>query len=217
MIGGRKRKRFESVVYSDSDSESDDEGDSRRRGGDMSDMTVVGNTINIVADITDVLCLRFVTLLSKLERQQLYLQSIYPSCYTPLIIVRINSPGGNMTAGLSMADTVWNCSVPVRTVVSGQAASAATFVSVSATEKALITPTSTMLIHQLRSGIIGTYKDIQDEKQNCDMYMGVIENMYLDRCPTLTKKRLKRLLQTERVLTATTCKKYGLVDDIVSC
>ena len=132
---------------------------------------------------------------------------------TPPIKVLINSGGGSITAGISSMDTILRCKVPVETYVDGFAASAATFLSVVG-EKRYMSRNSYMLVHQLSSNFWGKYSEFQDEKQNLDLMMKTIKDVY-KKYTKLPMKKLDEILKHDLMWDANTCLKYGLVDEIV--
>jgi ATP-dependent protease ClpP protease subunit len=71
-----------------------------------------------------------------------------------------------------------------------------------------------MLIHQLSSGVWGTYNNIVDCKQNVDLLMNTLKINYntYTKIPT---KVLEEILKRDLYLDSKTCKKYGIVDDII--
>ena len=125
----------------------------------------------------------------------------------------INSGGGSITSGIASMDTILRCKVPVYTYVDGFAASAATFLSVVGTKR-FISRHSYMLIHQLSSNFWGKYSEFQDEKQNLDLMMKTIKNVYKEHTKVPMKK-LDEILKHDLLWDAKTCLEYGLIDDIV--
>jgi len=95
------------------------------------------------------------------------------------------------------------------------AASAASLISMMG-HKRFITKNSFMLIHELRTGVQGTYSDIMDEKENCDKLMDVIKKIYLEKTKgNLENDTLEKILKRDIILTSEECKNYGLVDEII--
>ena len=126
----------------------------------------------------------------------------------------INSNGGDVFAAIPIIDAIKNCSIPIYTYIEGMAASAASLISMVG-HKRFITKNSFMLIHELRSGIEGTYSDIMDEKETCDKLMNVIKKIYLERSAgKLDSDVLEKILKRDIILTADESLTYGLVDDI---
>jgi len=131
----------------------------------------------------------------------------------PTLKLLINSGGGSITAGISSMDTILRCKVPIHTYVDGFAASAATFISVVG-EKRFISRNSYMLIHQLSGNFWGKYSEFEDEKQNLDLMMKTIKNVY-KKYTKLPMKKLDEILKHDLMWDAETCLEYGLVDEIV--
>ena len=86
-------------------------------------------------------------------------QMLYPESENPDkdINLYINSPGGSVTAGLAIYDTMQYIKCDVRTIVSGQAASMGSFLAqAGATGKRIVLPESRTMIHRVSSGTRGT-------------------------------------------------------------
>ena len=131
----------------------------------------------------------------------------------PTVKIYINSGGGSITAGISSMDTILRCKVPVETYVDGFCASAATFLSVVASER-FMSRNSYMLIHQLSSTLWGKYSEIEDEKKNLDLMMETIKNIYKE-YTKVPMKKLDEILKHDLLWDAKTCLKYRLVDEII--
>ena len=131
----------------------------------------------------------------------------------PTLKLFINSGGGSITAGISSMDTILRCKVPVDTYVDGFCASAATFLSVVGSYR-FMSRNSYMLIHQLSSNFWGKYSEFEDEKQNLDLMMKTIKNVY-KKHTKLPMKKLDEILKHDLMWDAETCLEYGLVDEIV--
>ena len=131
----------------------------------------------------------------------------------PSIKVLINSGGGSITAGISSMDTILRCKVPVETYVDGFCASAATFLSVVG-EKRFMSRNSYMLIHQLSTNFWGKYSEFEDEKQNLDLMMTTIKNVYKE-YTKVPMKKIDEILKHDLMWDATTCLEYGLIDKVV--
>jgi|TARA_R100001082_G_scaffold105389_1_gene77440 ATP-dependent Clp endopeptidase proteolytic subunit ClpP len=131
----------------------------------------------------------------------------------PPIKVLINSGGGSIVAGISSMDTFLRCKVPIHTYVDGFAASAATFLSVVGTHR-LMSRNSYMLIHQLSSSFWGTYANFEDEKQNLDLMMKTIKDVY-KQYTKVPMKEINTILKHDLLWDAEKCLKYGLVDQII--
>ena len=131
----------------------------------------------------------------------------------PPIKIFINSGGGSITAGISSMDTILRTKVPVHTYVDGFCASAATFLSVVGGER-FMSRNSYMLIHQLSTIFWGKYSEFEDEKQNLDLMMTTIKNVYKE-YTKVPMKKLDEILKHDLLWDAETCLEYGLIDNII--
>jgi ATP-dependent Clp endopeptidase proteolytic subunit ClpP len=132
---------------------------------------------------------------------------------TPPIKLLINSGGGSITAGISSMDTILRSKVPVETYVDGFCASAATFLSVVGSKR-FMSRNSYMLIHQLSTNFWGKYSEFEDEKQNLDLMMTTIKNVYKE-YTKVPMKKIDEILKHDLLWNAETCLKYGLIDNII--
>jgi len=131
----------------------------------------------------------------------------------PTLKLFINSGGGSVVSGISSMDTILRTKVPVHTYVDGFAASAATFLSVVG-EKRFMSRNSYMLIHQLSTNFWGKYSEFEDEKQNLDLMMTTIKNVYRE-YTQVPMKKLDEILKHDLMWDANLCLKYGLIDKII--
>jgi ATP-dependent Clp endopeptidase proteolytic subunit ClpP len=132
---------------------------------------------------------------------------------TPSIKLLINSGGGSITAGISSMDTILRCKVPVETYVDGFCASAATFLSVVGDGR-FMSRNSYMLIHQLSTSFWGKYSEFEDEKQNLDLMMKTIKNVY-KKYTKVPMKKIDEILKHDLMWDAEKCLEYGLIDEII--
>ena len=132
-----------------------------------------------------------------------------PNC----LHLHINSFGGSVFAGLAAVDYIKSAPIPVRTVVEGCAASAATLFSVVASHR-VIRSNSFMLIHQLSSGMWGKYEEMKDAMENNDLFMTIIKDIYGE-YTKIPKRKLNEILKRDLWFDAKTCLEYGLVDEII--
>lgn len=128
----------------------------------------------------------------------------------PKIYLHIYSNGGDLFAGFSSVDIIKNSEIPVVSIIEGAAASAATLMSVVASER-YMTRNAFMLIHELRSGVEGKFSDIDEEMRNCEVLMEKIYKIYEENT-SLKEKKLKKLLKNDLWWDIDLCMKYKLVD-----
>ena len=128
------------------------------------------------------------------------------------IYLHINSYGGSVHAAMAGVDKILSCPIPITTFIEGAAASAATLLSVVG-DKRVISPHSTMLIHELSSMFWGKYHELIDDMQNAKMLMDMIYGIYND-YTKISKSKLTKMLEKDIWLPAKKCLEYGLVDEV---
>ncbi len=129
--------------------------------------------------------------------------------------IYINSNGGEVFAAIPLIDAITNCTIPIHTYVEGIAASSASLIAMAG-HKRFITKNSFMLIHELRSGVEGTYSNITDELENCNKLMKVIKDFYIQRTKgSLTNDYLQEILKRDLILDSSECLKLGLIDELI--
>ena len=151
--------------------------------------------------------------LSDLSRQLLIAKITFDLQETPHIKLHINSDGGEVFGALSVVDRISSSKVPIYSYAEGLVASASTLISVSC-HKRYIRKNTILLIHQVRSWFEGTYEDFNDEKQNMDLIMKIVKDVYLKRTK-FTEDELNTLLKRDIYLNAEDAIKYGLADEII--
>ena len=144
--------------------------------------------------------------------QLLFLQSDDPKKDIDLYI---NSPGGSITAGLAIYDTMQVLSCDVKTYCIGQAASmGAVLLAAGAPKKRFALPNARIMIHQPWGGTQGTAADINIQAQEILRLRESLNKILADH----TGQNIKKISEdTERdfFMSAAEAKKYGLVDDVV--
>jgi len=133
----------------------------------------------------------------------------------PTIKLHINSPGGDVYHGISIMDTIIELKkdVNVDTIVEGISASAGTFISLVGSKR-YITQHSYMLIHQLSSGMFGSYKQLKDSMSNFDELMIMIKRVY-NEYTKVSQEELDGILSHDLVWNSSKCLELGLVDEII--
>ncbi len=144
--------------------------------------------------------------------QLLFLESEDPDKDVHLYI---NSPGGLVTAGLAIYDTMQYIKPPVSTICIGQASSmAAVLLAAGAPGKRYALPHSRVLIHQPWGGIQGQATDIDIQAREILRLRSVIHELLAYH----TKQSLKKIQQdTDRdfYMTGEQAKEYGIVDEVI--
>jgi len=128
----------------------------------------------------------------------------------------INSPGGSVTAGLAIYDTMQYIAPDVSTICVGMAASmGAVLLTAGAKGKRFVLPNSEIMIHQVLGGVQGQATDI---KIHADRIMQMKEtlNAIIAKHCGQTLKRVTSDTERDNFMTAKEAKKYGLIDEVIS-
>lgn len=181
--------------------------------GLLNNSAPVGNKIYLYDDISRSSILNTSKQIDDVTRQLKLLQLVYGMPEPPPIELHISSDGGEISPALSLVDKIKTNPIPIHTYVEGFCASAATLISVVG-KKRYMSPNSNILVHQLRGGIAGKFEEIQDEKDNLDLFMEVLKKIYIQHTK-LKLKQLTELLKHDLCLTAEKALEYGVIDHIV--
>ena len=145
--------------------------------------------------------------------QLLFLQSEDPKKDIDLYI---NSPGGSVTAGLAIYDTIQSLSCEVKTYCIGQCASmGAVLLCSGAPGKRYALPNSRIMIHQPWGGAQGTASDIDIQAKEI-LRLRQMLNSIIANHTSQTLKKVERDTERDFFLSAEEAKSYGLVDHVVS-
>lgn len=149
---------------------------------------------------------------SVIVAQMLFLESEDPDKDIQLYI---NSPGGSITAGMAIYDTMQYIKPDVSTICIGMAASMGAFLLLSGAKgKRLALPNSEIMIHQPLGGMRGQASDI---KIHADRIIKIRENLN-NIISSRTGQPLSKVEQdTDRdnFMTSEEAKAYGIIDDII--
>jgi len=130
------------------------------------------------------------------------------------ITLYINSPGGVITSGLAIYDTMQCIRPPISTVCLGQAASmAAVLLAAGSKGRRKALPNSRVMIHQPSGGTRGQATDIEIQAKEI-LYLRAKINEILAKHTGQTEAKIKDDTERDRFLAAAEAKEYGLVDDI---
>ncbi|WP_041917580.1 ATP-dependent Clp protease proteolytic subunit [Neorickettsia sennetsu] len=132
------------------------------------------------------------------------------------IFMYINSPGGVVTAGLSIYDTMQYIKPSVSTVCVGQAASAASLILASGAEgKRFALPHSRVMVHQPSGGVRGQATDMEIHVKEILQLKRMINEIYQKHTGE-TIKKIETLLERDTFLSPEEAKKVGIIDDIIT-
>jgi ATP-dependent Clp protease protease subunit len=174
-------------------------------------ITTTHNVIRFFADVTTETALTFIRHLDRLCRRFM----TKDISATDGIVIHVNSPGGEVSAGMVIADAMLACSVPITTRIVGSCASAGTFIAFAADKECTMSRWATLMVHQPSGGVVGTARDIEVESNNMQTVYNLIKNFYKQQCPALDHVAVNRLLKVDEELTAERALSLGLIDRIV--
>lgn len=131
------------------------------------------------------------------------------------IMFYINSPGGSISAGMAIHDTMRYVKCPVSTICLGQAASMGAFLLSAGTKgKRKALPNARIMIHQPSGGGGGQSSDIQIQAAEIQRLRDLLESkmaVYTGK----TAKQLNKDCERDNWMTTEAAKEYGLIDEII--
>jgi len=128
----------------------------------------------------------------------------------------INSPGGSVTAGLAIYDTMQFVKPPVSTLCVGQAASMGSLLlAAGAKGRRYALPHSRILIHQVSGGFEGQASDIEIHAREA-LRLREILNDILAHHTGQNAKKVEKDTDRDNFMSATQAVEYGLIDEVIS-
>jgi ATP-dependent Clp protease protease subunit len=144
--------------------------------------------------------------------QMLYLASKDPKKDIKLYI---NSPGGSVTAGLAIYDTMQFLKCPVSTICIGLTASMAAVILAAGTKgKRFSLPNAEILLHQVAGGAQGQATDIEITAKQIIKMKGKLNEIISSHTGQLLSK-VEKDTDRDFYLTADEAKEYGLIDEVI--
>ena len=144
--------------------------------------------------------------------QLLFLESENPK---KEISLYINSPGGLVTAGLGIYDTMQYVKPSISTLCIGQAASMGSFLlAAGAKGKRLSLPNSRIMVHQPSAGFQGQATDIEIHANEVLSLKKRLNEIY-SKHTGKSVDEIKKALERDNFMTADTAKSFGLIDEVV--
>lgn len=127
----------------------------------------------------------------------------------------INSPGGLVTSGLAIYDTMQYVQPDVSTICMGQAASAAALLLAAGTRgKRLSLPNANILIHQPMGGARGQASDVGIQARQILRIKDRLNEIFVKHTGQ-SKENIERDTDRDFYMTAEEAKKYGLIDKVI--
>ena len=144
--------------------------------------------------------------------QLLFLESENPN---KEISFYINSPGGLVTAGLGIYDTMQYINSPVSTLCIGQASSMGSFLLAAGEKgKRYSLPNSRIMVHQPSAGFQGQATDIEIHAKEVLSLKKRLNEIY-SKHTGKSVDEIKSALERDNFMTAETAKSFGLIDQVV--
>jgi len=149
---------------------------------------------------------------SLITAQLLFLESENPK---KEIYLYINSPGGLVTAGLGIYDTMQYIKPEVSTLCIGQAASMASFLLAAGEKgKRFSLPNSRVMVHQPSAGFTGQATDIEIHAKEVLSLKKRLNEIY-SKHTGKSVEEIKAALERDNFMTAENAKSFGLIDKVV--
>ena len=131
------------------------------------------------------------------------------------IYLYINSPGGLVTAGLGIYDTMQYVKPDISTLCIGQAASMGSFLLAAGTKgKRFSLPNSRVMVHQPSAGFQGQVTDIEIHANEVSSLKKRLNEIY-SKHTGKTVDEVKAALERDNFMTADAAKAFGLIDEVV--
>ena len=127
----------------------------------------------------------------------------------------VNSPGGSVSAGMAIYDTMQFMNSPIRTICMGMAASMGAFLlAAGSTGKRSALPHARIMIHQPSGGAQGTAADIEIQAKEI-LYLRSKMNELMAKHTGRTVEQIERDVDRDRFMSSDEAKQYGLIDNVI--
>ena len=162
--------------------------------------------VRINGPITDEVAMRTISMMETLN-------DIDP---TKDIELRINSPGGSVTAGLAIYDAMKNMDCDIKTVCEGQCASmGAILLSAGTPGKRFAMPSSTIMIHDVSGGITGKYEgSMKVALEEVSRLKGILVDI-VSSYTGQTPEKCRALMDRDNFMSPTVAVTMGFIDAII--
>ena len=128
----------------------------------------------------------------------------------------INSPGGLVTSGLGIYDTMQYIKPPVSTLCIGQASSIGSFLlAAGAKGKRFSLPNSRIMVHQPSAGFEGQVTDIEIHTKEILSLKDRLNKIY-SKHTKKSESEIKKALERDNFMTPSEAKEFGLIDEVVA-
>lgn len=148
---------------------------------------------------------------SLVSAQLLYLESENP---TKEVSLYINSPGGVVTSGFAIYDTMQYVRSPVTTVCMGTARSMGSFLLMAGEPgRRIALPNANVMLHQPSGGFQGQASDIERHAEDIIKVKRRLNELYAKHCGR-TIEEVERALDRDFFMTAEEAREWGIVDEV---
>ena len=145
--------------------------------------------------------------------QLLFLESDQPD---QDIYLYINSPGGQVSSGMAIYDTMQYIKPDVQTICIGQAASmGALLLAAGAKDKRFSLPHARIMIHQPSGGFQGQHSDIEIQAKEISKIRVILDGILATHCGQDPKK-VRQDTERDNYMTGEEALKYGLIDKLIN-
>jgi len=132
------------------------------------------------------------------------------------IYLYINSPGGSVSAGMAIYDTMQFLRSPVNTICMGMAASMGSFLLAAGRKgRRSALPHSRIMIHQPSGGAQGTASDIEIQAREILYLRGKLNELYAHHTGRALED-IEKDMDRDRFMSAEEAKTYGIVDNVLA-
>lgn len=132
------------------------------------------------------------------------------------IHIYINSPGGSVSAGMAIYDTMQFLKPPINTTCMGLAASMGSFLLAAGTPgKRSALPHARVMIHQPSGGTQGTAADIEIQAREI-LYLRAKMNELMAKHTGRPVEQIERDMDRDRFMSAEEAKVYGIIDNVIT-
>ena len=145
--------------------------------------------------------------------QMLFLESDEPD---QDIYLYVNSPGGQVSSGMAIYDTMQYIKPDVQTICIGQAASmGALLLAAGANGKRFSLPHARIMIHQPSGGFQGQHTDIEIQAKDISRIRGILDGIIATHSGQDPKK-VRKDTERDHYMTGEEALKYGLIDKLIT-
>ena len=145
--------------------------------------------------------------------QLLFLESENPK---KEIAMYINSPGGVVTSGMAIYDTMQFVKPPIATLCIGQAASMGSLLLAAGTkDMRFALPNARVMVHQPSGGFSGQASDIERHAEDIIKMKRRLNDIYV-RCTDQAYETIERTLDRDYFMSAEDARVFGLIDEVIT-